>query len=41
MIDEALPIPLHLEVGAQGSVGIDTLVIQVGERLTVETQNVP
>ncbi|MNH00735.1 hypothetical protein D3C79_599350 [compost metagenome] len=41
MVDEALPIALRLKVGTQGSVGIDTLVIQVGEHLAIETQNVP
>ena len=41
MIDEALPIAVRLKVVAQRGAGIDTLVVQVGQCLTVETQNVP
>ena len=41
MIDEALPIVIRLKVGAQRGAGIDTLAVQVGQCLTVETQNVP
>ncbi|MNP17956.1 hypothetical protein D3C76_1104080 [compost metagenome] len=41
VVDEALPIALCLKVGAQGGVGVDTLVVQVGQCLAVEPQNIP
>ncbi|MNN21320.1 hypothetical protein D3C81_1346370 [compost metagenome] len=41
VVDEALPVALCLKVGAQGGVCIDSLVVQVGQRLAVEAQNIP